>query len=148
MKPALVILLHSHARDRVYQAASLCLAASSMGWACHLVLFYQALAEYVGGAWDADPGEMNAPEAGGDRRRLDGWSRSAEHGFDDAGFPPIAELLEKARGEEGGLKLYACSASVRVLGLDPEVVRRRVDEIVGLPTVLGIAESARFAWYI
>ena len=148
MKPTLVILLHSHAHDRVYQAASLCLAASSMGWPCHLFLFYQALAAFVGGAWDTGPGEMNAPEAVGAGHRFDGWSRSVERGFEDAGFPPVAELLEKARSEEGGLKLYACSASVKVLGLDPGVVRRRVDEIVGLPTILGIAESARFAWYI
>jgi len=148
MKPSLVIFLHSHGRDRVYQAASLSLAAASLGWSCHIFLFFQALATYLDGSWDtAGIGD----EVGGvddASARSKELARRLERGFEDATLLSVYEMLQKARNEGGGVKIYACSASVRVLGLEPEAVRRQVDEIVGLPTMLRIAESARFAWYI
>jgi len=148
MKPPLVIFLHSHARDRVYQAASLSLAAASLGWPCHVFLFYQALAAYLDGTWDTVGIGDEAAEASDSSAPSKELARRLERGFEDAAFPSAYEMLQKARNEGGGVKIYACSASVRVLGLDPEAVRRQVDEIVGLSTMLRIAESARFAWYI
>jgi len=148
MKPSLVIFLHSHGRDRVYQAASLSLAAASLGWPCHIFLFFQALATYLDGTWDTMEIGNEAVGVGDSSAPSKALARKLERGFEDAAFSSAYEMLQKARNEGGGVKIYACSASVRVLGLDPEAVRRQVDEIVGLPTMLRIAESARFAWYI
>jgi peroxiredoxin family protein len=120
-----------------------------MGWPCHLFLFYQALADFTSGVW-----ESNAPGPAEDapgREMIHGeWTRreSLRRGFAEADLPPVAEIIQKARNADGGLTLYACSASVRIMGLDPGEVRGKVDEIVGLPTMLQIAESSRFAWYI
>jgi peroxiredoxin family protein len=148
MKPSLVIFLHGHGYERVYQAVSLLLAASSMGWSCHLFLFFRALATYIDGTWDTIRMEDSGPAGEEALARPEQLTGRLERGFEDAAFPSMYDMLEKARHEEGGLKLYACSSSVRVLGLDPGAVRPRVDEIVGLPTMLRVAESARFAWYI
>ncbi len=148
MKPSLAIFLHSHEHDRVYQAASLALAAASLGWPCHVFLFFQALSTYLDGSWDAVAVEKEMAGANEGDARSHKLAVELERGFENAALPSVYGMLEKARGEGDGVKIYACSASVRILGLDPGVVRGKVDEIVGLPTMLRIAESSRFAWYI
>jgi peroxiredoxin family protein len=148
MKPSLVIFLHSHGRDRVYQAASLALAAASLGWSCHVFLFFRALATYLDGAWDTIAVEKEPGGADGDDIGSIELARKLERGFENAALPSAYAMLQKARSEGEGVKVFACSASVRLLDLDPDAVRQQVDEIVGLPTMLRIAESARFAWYI
>jgi len=45
-------------------------------------------------------------------------------------FPPLSSLLGPARAA-GSLKLYGCSASARLLGLDLGRVQERVDAILG-----------------
>jgi peroxiredoxin family protein len=148
MKPSLAIFLHSHGHDRVYQAVSLSLAAASLGWSCHVFLFFQALATYLDGSWDTIAFEEGPAGTDGDDAGSKEIARRLERGFETAAGPSVYDMLEKARGEGGGVKIYACSASVKLLELDPGAVHGKVDEIVGLPTMLRIAESARFAWYI
>lgn len=148
MKPSLVIFLHSNSYDRVYQAASLLLSASSMGWPCHLFLFYQALADFMGGSWESNLAERAARKAEQRGAAEAEASSDLERAFTAAALPSVSDVLDQARNGPGGLHLYACSASMRILGFDPSEVRRKVDEIVGLPTMLQIAESCRFAWYI
>ncbi len=146
MKPSLVVFLHSYRYDRLYQAASLLLTASSMGWPCHLFLFYQALGSYMNGAWD----EVNiatVPDETATAPTIP-WLNDLAHGFEANKFPSIYEMIDKARGESGGLGVCACSTSCKVLGLDMSAVREKVDEIVGLPTMLQIAENARHVMYI
>jgi peroxiredoxin family protein len=138
MKSGLAIFLHSHSYDRVYQAVSMVLSASSLGWPSHLFLFYQALASYIDGTWDdirigAGPGDS---------------ATGLEKGFEAANLPSLYEMLEKAREEEGGLRIYACSASVRVTGADLAVVREHVDDIVGLTSMLKIADTVNQVLYI
>lgn len=145
MKTSLVIFLHSDTYDRLYQAVSLTLAASSMGWSCHLFLFYQALASYLENTWD----QSNlAGGVRGEAVTTSPWAGKIEEGFESANLPSLYDMLGKARGEAGELRTYACSSSVRILGLDIEDVRRKVDDIVGLPTMLRITETATHTWYI
>lgn len=141
-----MVFLHSHRYDRLYQAVSLLLAASSMGWPCHLFLFYDALASYLDGSWD----EINLTDYAADDplQNLPPWLGQMERGFEAGNFPSIYELLEKATRESGRLKICACSTSCKVLDLDTETVRKRVDEIVGLTTMLQVAEGAKHVMYI
>jgi len=118
-----------------------------MGWPCHLFLFYQALADFMGGAWEFVPQRAERGPVKGDAAETV-VPTDLERGFAAAALPSVNAVLEQARNGPGGLHLYACSASVRILDFDPSEVRRKVDEIVGLPTMLQIAESSRFAWYI
>lgn len=142
MKPSLAVFLHSHRYDRLYQAVSLVLTASSMGWPCQLFLFYGALGSYVSGAWD----EINiVAEGSGDAPE---WMRDLAHGFEAANVPSLYEMLETAAKEPGGVKVLACSMSCRVLGLDVRSVREKVDEVVGLPTMVQLAECAAHVVHI
>lgn len=140
MKPSLVVFLHSDRYDRVYQAVSLVLTASSMGWPCHLFLFYGALGSYLTGAWDV----VNIRTAGEDAS----WMNTLQISLEAGNQPSCYEMLEKARGETGGIRVYACSASCKALGVDIASVREKVDEVVGLPTMLRIAEEARHVLYV
>lgn len=137
----LVIFLHSSTHDRLFQAANLLLTASSMGQECHLFLFYGALATYVDGSWD-DTGL--APEA----QALD-WGRTLTRSFDLADTPSLYDVVRMARDERGGLTVYACSTSMKMLGLEPAGVRQNgVDEIVGHATMLEIASRTHQVLYI
>jgi peroxiredoxin family protein len=144
MKPALVVFLHSHRYDRLYQATSLLLTASAMGWPCHLFLFYGALASFVAGTWD----DVNITDVEPETTSTPPWLPGLENGFESANLPSLYGMLKKASAESGGLTICACSNSCKMLGLELSEVREKVDEIVGLPTMLQIAESAKHVLYI
>jgi peroxiredoxin family protein len=140
VKPSLAVFLHSDRYDRVYQAVGLVLTASSMGWPCHLFLFYGALGSYLAGAWDV----VNIAATGEDAS----WINTLQGSLEADNLPSCYDMLEKARGETGGVRVYACSASCKALRADVASVRERVDEVVGLPTMLRIAEEARHVLYV
>lgn len=90
-----------------------------------LALFFAALAAWVEGRWDDPaPAEVVTPE------RL----AAVDH-------PPLTDLLAPAR-ESGALRLYACSASARILGLANADVQARVDALAGWPTFHRLAREA------
>jgi peroxiredoxin family protein len=143
MKASLAIFLHSDHYDRLYQAASMVLAGATMGWPCHLFLFHQALASYVDGGWD------NTDTVGGaDAPVLSERVARLREGFETSNLPSLYEMLDKARDGDGELTVYACSSSVKVLGLDLQDVRQKVDEIVGLPTMLKISGGVTHMLYV
>jgi len=142
MSPSLVVFLHSSRYDRLYQAVSIILTASSMGRPCNLNLFYGALASYVMGTWD----DVNIAPPSEDTRTP--WAGEMQRGFELSNFPSLYEMLGKARGESGGVKVFACSTSCKVLSLDMGDVREKVDEIVGLPTMIKIAGESPSVMYV
>ena len=111
-----------------------------MGWTCHLFLFYGALGAFMRDEWD----HVNVPP-GGDQAP---WMDAIRASFENGHLPSIPDMLNKARGESGGVTVYACTASCRALGLEATAVRERVDEVVGLPTMLQVAEKATHVMYI
>lgn len=143
MNTSLAVFLHSHEYDRLHQAVGMVLSGASMGWTCHLFLFYQALASYLDDEWDITDTVM-----GGRIATEAGWAAELREGWETANLPSLYEMLEKAKQEDGQLTVYACSSSVRLLGLDTQVVRRKVDEIVGLPTMLKIGGGATHMVYV
>lgn len=150
MQPVLTIFLHSARYDRVFQAVNLLQTACSMGWRGNLFLFYEALASFMAGGWDeidlaAGPDgtrdqESPAGERGGDPLR------ALQRGFELSNAPSPYETLESARSD--GCIVCACSASVKLLGLDTRAVKERLDEIVGLPTMLQIAGKSTTSFYL
>ena len=146
MKPGLVIFLHSHQYDRLYQASSMLLTASAMGWPCHLFLFYGALASFVNETWDEVNIEDGAADAPASVRPP--WLKELAYGFETHNFPSLYDMINKAREEQGGLKVVACSTSCKVTNLPIDAVREKVDEVVGLPTMMQIAESAKHVLYL
>ncbi|HEX6201425.1 MAG TPA: DsrE family protein [Thermoanaerobaculia bacterium] len=113
----LLVLAHDDAWRARFQVSSLAASAVAAGQEVAVAFFFDALAAWVTGRWDfhepAPPVTLDRLEA------LD--------------LPPLSSLLAAGR-DSGRLRLYACSASVRILGLDSSRVAERVDAIVGWPT--------------
>ena len=63
-----------------------------------------------------------------------GWQVDLE-AFESGRVAAVSGVLADARA--GGLGLFACSASVALLGREPAEVLDQVDEVVGWPTILG-----------
>jgi peroxiredoxin family protein len=121
----LVILAHGGGWDRRFQVSSLAAATAASGRRVDLVLFFAALAAWASDRWDALD-----PEPPVDASRLAGLD-----------FPPLSELLAAGRAD-GRIRLWACSASARILGLDLEAVQERVDVVAGWQTFSRLVREA------
>ena len=110
----LLILAHADSWEKRFQISSLAASTAAAGHSVALALFFAALHSWVKDRWDTlDP----SPPLEVDR-------------VERQGLPTLSSLLERGR-EEGQIRVYACSASVRLLGLDPSPVQTRVDAILG-----------------
>jgi peroxiredoxin family protein len=112
--PALLILAHGDTWDMRFQISSLAASAAAAGDRVDVALFFGALDAWVRGRWDElDP----RPPVSAER-------------LESLAMPPLSEMLIHGR-EEGLIRLYACSASVRILGLDTAQVQASVDALLG-----------------
>ena len=148
MSKPLVIYLHSDSYDRIYQAINILMTATSTGRKCYLFLFYHALGAFSAGAWDDMKVSRSSGRIEDPPDRPPSWQQRLERSFELANLPSLYELLDRARNAEGSLAVYACSNSTQYLGLDPADVKKHVDEIVGLATMLEISNSAGQVLYI
>ncbi len=105
----------------------------SSGGRADLVLFHAALARLLDGGTDTV--DFDQPAASSYREAL---SEGRVH--------PVSEVLANARRDGAGL--FACSASVALLGREPAQVLDIVDEIVGWPTILRWMESSNQVLYL
>ena len=104
---------------------SLAASAAAAGNRVDVGLFFAALDAWVEGRWDdLDPGPCLDPESP-----------------ELLSFPPLTTLLDPGR-ESGQVRLLACSASTRLLGLETAAVQDRVDAIVGWPTFSKLVQEA------
>jgi len=110
----LLILAHEGTWERRFQVSSLAASESAADRPVDIALFFEALRVWVGDAWD-----QHQPSAVVDPERLESLA-----------FPPLGTLLAEGR-ERGLVRVYACSASARFLGLDNQEVQSRVDAILG-----------------
>jgi peroxiredoxin family protein len=141
MPKPLVIYLHSDSYDRIYQAVNMLMTATSTGQSGYLFLFYHALGAFMAGAWD----EAQLSQFSG---QASPWRNTLERSFELSNLPSLYDLLDRAREGDGTLAVYACSNSTQFLGLDPADVKNRVDEIVGLATMLEISGNADQVLYL
>jgi peroxiredoxin family protein len=110
----LLILAHGGSWDMRFQISSLAASAAAAGAQVELALFFNALDRWVRGEWDElDPRPPLTAE------RLESFD-----------LPPLSEMLAAGR-ESGQIRVYACSASSRFLGLDAARVQDRVDAVLG-----------------
>jgi peroxiredoxin family protein len=110
----LLILAHGGSWDLRFQISSLAASAAAAGERVDVALFFGALDAWARGRWDeVDP----RPPVRAER-------------VEALALPPLSEMLAAGR-EEGTIRLYACSASMRLLGLDTSGVQAVVDAILG-----------------
>ena len=110
----LLILAHAASWERRFQISSLAASEAAAQHSVDIALFFAALDAWTKGEWD----------------RLDpSPPLSVEH-VESLGMPSLESMLASGR-EDGRIRLYACSASVRLLSLDTRTVQDRVDAILG-----------------
>ena len=110
----LLILAHGGTWEMRFQISSLAASAAAAGERVDLALFFAALDAWVRERWDElDP----APPLSADR-------------LEALDMPPLTEMLAPGR-EDGLIRIYACSASTRLLGLDAANVQAKVDILLG-----------------
>ncbi len=110
----LLILAHGGTWDMRFQISSLAASAAAAGERVDVALFFGALAAWANGEWD----ELN-PQAPLSVERLEALD-----------MPPLSQMLLPGR-EDGLIRLYACSATARLLGLDVARVQASVDALLG-----------------
>jgi peroxiredoxin family protein len=110
----LLILAHGGTWEMRFQISSLAASAAAAGERVDVALFFAALDAWSRGRWnDLDPAPPLTAE-----------------GLESFAMPPLTEMLASGR-EDGLIRLYACSASTRLLGLDPALVQASVDVLLG-----------------
>ncbi len=136
-KKKFVIFAHSGTYDKLYQIITLAITAASMGKETYIFLFFWALKRFVHEEFDVT--KLSA-EFGDEGKRLS--KRMQE-------INPISikELLRDVRAM-GNLKLYACTGAVKLMELEESLVRYQVDDILGLTTLLEIADGAETQLFI
>lgn len=132
-----VIFAHSGTYDKLYQIVTLAITAASMGRETYIFLFFWALKRFVNEEFDV--ARLSA-EFGEEGSRLS--KRMQE-------INPVSlkEILHEVR-MSGNLKVYACTAAVKLMELEESVVKSRVDDILGLTTLLEIARGAETQLFI
>ena len=110
----LLILAHGGTWEMRFQVSSLAASVAAAGDRVDVALFFAALDAWARGRWDdLDPAPPLLAE------RLESFA-----------LPPLTEMLAPGR-EDGLIRLYACSASTRLLGLDTATVQAEVDVLLG-----------------
>ena len=110
----LLILAHGGTWEMRFQVSSLAASVAAGGDRVDVALFFAALDAWAGGRWDEiDPGPPLSAER-----------------IESLDMPPLTEMLAPGR-EEGLIRFYACSASVRLLGLDTARAQASVDALLG-----------------
>ncbi len=136
-KRKFIIFAHSGTYDKLYQIITLAITAASMGRETYIFLFFWALRRFVNEEFDVTNLSNDFGEEG---KKLS--KRMQE-------INPISlnELLRDVRAM-GNLKVYACTGAVKLMELEESAVRLRVDDILGLTTLLEIAEGAETQLFI
>ncbi|HHT9109887.1 MAG TPA: DsrE/DsrF/DrsH-like family protein [Candidatus Brocadiaceae bacterium] len=130
-KKKFIIFAHSGTYDKLYQTITLAITAASMGKETYIFLFFWALKKFVNEEFDLT---KLSTEFGEEGSQLSKRMRELN---------PISlkEILGEVR-KMGNLKIYACTAAVKLMGLEEKTVKSKVDDIIGLTTILDIASGA------
>ncbi len=108
-----------------------------MGSKVYIFLFFWALEKFVNDKLDEI--EFPAGIQDEDRRLLEAVPQGSSN--------MLKELLDEV-SKMGNLEIYACSGAVKLMELDEELVKTKVNDIIGLPTMLKMAEGAETQLFI
>jgi peroxiredoxin family protein len=126
---ALSILLLSGGRERLVAAVNLAASARALGREVHLFLSWEPLLRLARDTMDEAPLPNSLGEAAGRAKAI----------LDEQ--PPIAGMLTELR--KGGMKLYACSNTLQLLGIDEAELEGKVDAVSGATAFLAMSEHAQ-----
>ena len=129
------IILHSGAYDRASFALALALGALAVGMEVEMLLTYDGLLRFTKGHL-ADMGEEPSEIV-----------RTAfEKGLEQGVIQTLGNRICEAK--ELGMKLFACPASMAILGITEDDLVDEVDGMMGVVTFIAKAQTASINWYI
>ncbi len=136
-KHRFIIFAHNSTYDKLHQVATLGLTAAAMGKQVTVVLLFWTIKKLAEGRID----EMDFPP----EHQADG--KKIAHLLKEKKVPKISEMFKEAK-QVGHFRVVACSAGLEYMGVDPDVVAKNVDEVMGLPAILSLTASAETTLFI
>ncbi|MFC1954618.1 DsrE/DsrF/DrsH-like family protein [Chloroflexota bacterium] len=128
------ILLHSGSYDRVTNALSLASVCMAMNMEVTILLTYEGIRRFIKDGSE-DPGRTDEELMGMIQKGIDGEN--------------IRSIRDKLTGaKELGLRLFACTNAMSIMGLTLEDMVEEVDDLMGLATFIQFARNASINWYI
>ncbi len=130
MSNKLTLLLIDGGRDRLVAGVNLAASGLALGKEVQLFLSWGALKAFADGGLDSAPlpASLGADALALAEKELAGQARLAD---------ALSELREQ------GVKIYACSNTLHMLGISEESITERVDGISGAPGFLAMAEGGQ-----
>ncbi len=136
-QPKFVIFAHHATYDTLHQVATLGLTASAMGKDVIVILLFWTIKKLAEGKIDAIDFPPEYTSSAEEVTRL----------LKEKKVPKISEMFQDAR-LVGRFRLIACSAGLEYMGVDPDVVTKNVDEIMGLPAIIALTSDAETKLFI
>ena len=135
--PKFVIFAHNATYDKLHQVATLGLTAAAMGKDVIVVLLFWTIKKLAEGRIDAMDFPPEYAESADQVARL----------LREKNVPKISEMFQEAR-LVGRFRLIACSAGLEYMGVEPDAVEKKVDEVMGLPAIISLTAQAETKLFI
>ena len=136
-KHRFIIFAHNSTYDKLHQVATLGLTAAAMGKQVTVVLLFWTIKKLAAGRID----EMDFPP----EHQIDG--KEVARLLKEKKVPKISEMFVEAK-QVGHFRVVACSAGLEYMGVDPDVVAKNVDEVMGLPAILSLTAGAETTLFV
>lgn len=136
-QPKFVIFAHHATYDALHQVATLALTASAMGKDVIVILLFWTIKKLAEGKIDVIDFPPEYASSAEEVTRL----------LKEKKVPKISEMFQDAR-LVGRFRLIACSAGLEYMGVDPDVVTKNVDEVMGLPAIIALTSDAETKLFI
>jgi len=136
-QPKFVIFAHHATYDTLHQVATLGLTASAMGKDVIVILLFWTIKKLAEGKIDVIDFPPEYASSAEEVTRL----------LKEKKVPKISEMFQDAK-LVGRFRLIACSAGLEYMGVDPAVVTKNVDEVMGLPAIIALTSDAETKLFI
>ena len=127
----LALIVHSGTMDRLYCAFILGSTATAMGMETHLYFTFWGLNVLVKGGLE----KAGLPAT---YKHMEGQMKRK---LKEMKYPTLYDLLKRMKAS-GLLKIYACSPTMEIFGVEKEDLIPEVDEIAGAMAFLDVASDA------
>lgn len=136
-KPKFILFAHNATYDKLHQVATLGLTAAAMGKDVTVILLFWTIKKLADGRLDEVDFPPEYSAQGGEVARL----------LKEKKVPRISEMFREAR-QVGQFRVVVCSAGLEYMGVDPDVVAKNVDDVMGLPAILNLTAGAETTLFI
>ncbi|MCX8204989.1 MAG: DsrE/DsrF/DrsH-like family protein [Candidatus Nezhaarchaeota archaeon] len=134
--PRISIIVASERLDKLFPGVTLAATAATMGWEAELFFTFWGLLALRRGY---EPREVSLD--------YKGYEEALRRAVESKALMGWREVLEQGR-RTGRLRVYACSATMELLGVKPEDLAECVDSVVGAAYFLSRAKDSDVALFI